>query len=247
MEAISTSTIFEFPSVSSVKEKRILGKHSNNQRFIRLLSDALENAGYTTNHAKGDADLLIVQTAIDSAKKVDTTLYSCWRRHRPAGPSLSSSPIPTRRISSSSLSQNRQPRVWDIKKTKNTLGPTTCNCLLFVHAVLGCDRVFGIGQPAALKKMKTDDHFAEVAKFMSSGSNLSKDEIIVAGEQALVCLYNGKPGENLDTLRYKRFRDKFAKSSEYAEAQCLLPTSAAAKYHTTNRMFEGQPWKFAAY
>ena len=65
---------------------------------------------------------------------------------------------------------------------------------------------------------------------MNRGPGTPKEEIIAAGEQALVCLYNGKPGESLDALRYARFQEKVARSN--VEAKNLPPTAAAMKYHT---------------
>ena len=55
----------------------------------------------------------------------------------------------------------------------------------------------------------------------------NKDDIISAGEKALVLLYNGDSGDDLDALRYKRFQEKF----KYVDAKDLPPTSASAKFH----------------
>ena len=46
----------------------------NKQRFISLLSERLEQAGCETHHAKGDADILIVQTAVQCAVSCQTIL-----------------------------------------------------------------------------------------------------------------------------------------------------------------------------
>ena len=57
---------------------------------------------------------------------------------------------PMQRLSSKGL------RVWDIKETKELLGPNTCRLLPFIHALTGCDttsRVYGISKGAALKKV----------------------------------------------------------------------------------------------
>ncbi|KAJ8248340.1 hypothetical protein GJAV_G00240960 [Gymnothorax javanicus] len=58
------------------------------------------------------------------------------------------------------------------------------------------------------------------------------EDIVSAGEKALVCLYNGSPEEGLDTRRTRRFHDKVSTSKTYVEAKSLLPTTAAAKYHS---------------
>lgn len=51
-----------------------LRKSENKKNFIQLLSDTLQSRGCTTILAEGDADLLIVQTAVASAKDMKTVL-----------------------------------------------------------------------------------------------------------------------------------------------------------------------------
>jgi len=53
---------------------------------------------------------------------------------------------------------------------------------------------------------------------------------MTAGENALVCLYNGQPGETLDTLRLQRFC-QVSTSIVIVEPRPLPPTSASAKQH----------------
>ena len=60
---------------------------------------------------------------------------------------------------------------------------------------------------ASLKKFKSSRHFREQAKVFATESATPK-AISAAGEQALVSVYNGTPGESLDSLRYKRFYEK---------------------------------------
>jgi len=70
--------------------------------------------------------------------------------------------------------------------------------------ISGCDttsRVYGIGKVAALKKYANSLHFREQAKVFNSPSTVH--DIVIAGENALVFLYGGKPGEKLDGMRYQ--------------------------------------------
>ena len=46
----------------------------NKQRFARMLAQSLEHVGCETRHAKGDADILIVETTVQSAMSCETTL-----------------------------------------------------------------------------------------------------------------------------------------------------------------------------
>ncbi|KAL8620771.1 hypothetical protein ACOMHN_043814 [Nucella lapillus] len=55
-------------------KERFLANPANKQRFIHLLSQALVKSGFDTLHAQGDADCLIVQTALEKAKETQTVL-----------------------------------------------------------------------------------------------------------------------------------------------------------------------------
>ena len=125
--------------------------------------------------------------------------------------------------------------MWNIKAVKEQLGLEVCNNIVFLHAVLECDttsQLYGIGKGTSLKKFKSSKHFQEQAKVSAVESATLKD-ISAAGEQVLVNVYNGTPGESLDSLRYKRFCKKVATNTMcYIHPQTLPPTSAAAKYHT---------------
>ncbi|KAJ8417704.1 hypothetical protein AAFF_G00225470 [Aldrovandia affinis] len=139
----------------------------------------------------------------------------------------------------------KKPRVWNIKAVKQQLGPSMCTHILFIHAIAGCDttsRLYGIGKGAPLKKFTTSSEFREQATVFDTQS-ASTAEVVSAGENALLCLYNGKPGEGLDSLRHKRFCEKVATSTSHVQPQSLPPTSAAAKYHSLRVYYQVQQWK----
>ena len=81
---------------------------------------------------------------------------------------------------------------------------------------------------------------------MFDTESASPEEIFAAGEQALVVLYNGKPGEKLDSLRYKQFFEKVSTSTFFVSPQAQPPTSAAAKYHCLRVYFQILEWKGCA-
>ena len=58
-----------------------------------------------------------------------------------------------------------------------------------------------------------------------------------------MAMYNGKPGETLDCLRYKCFCEKVATNNTFIHPQTLPPTSAAAKYHSLRVYLQIQEWK----
>ena len=74
-------------------------------------------------------------------------------------------------------------------------------------------------------------------------THLPPKKNVAAGEKALVCLYNGKSGKGLDSLRYQRYHEKVATNTLQVQPQTLLPTSAVALYHGCHVYFQVQQWK----
>ena len=79
----------------------------------------------------------------------------------------------------------------------------------------------------AVKRIKSDFQFCQQAK-MFNKIGQAEEDIIVAGERALVSLYGGAKEEGLDVLRYRRFCDNISKGTSHVEPRTLTPTSAAA-------------------
>ena len=94
---------------------------------------------------------------------------------------------------------------------------------------------------AALKKYANSLHFREQAKVFNSPSTV--DDIVVAGENALVTLYGRKSGEKLDCMRYQCYCEKLATNSSQMQPQNLPPTSAAARHHSLRVYLQVTQWK----
>ena len=196
-------------------------------------------------HAPGDADVLIVQKSVESATLMDTALVGedtdllillCYHAGLESH-YIFFRPEPKKNV--------KKPKVWNIKAVKEQLGSEICSNIPFLHAVLGCDttsHLYGIGKGTSLKKFKSSRHFQEQAKMFATESATPK-EISTAGEQALVILYNGTPGESLDSLRYRRFCEKVSTNTSSLHPQVLPPTSAATKYHSFRVYFQILEWK----
>ena len=63
------------------KKDEFLNNKANKQRFIHYLSDNLERDGCGVDHAKDDTDVLIVLTAVASARHKDTVLLDLLLHH----------------------------------------------------------------------------------------------------------------------------------------------------------------------
>ena len=93
-----------------------------------------------------------------------------------------------------------------------------------------------------MKKFRDCDHLRDLAEAFNSPS-ATAEENSTAGEQVLATIYNGKPGETLDFVRYKHFCEKVARNTSHIQPQTLTPTSAAAKFHSLRVYFQVQQWK----
>ena len=85
----------------------------------------------------------------------------------------------------------QQNKIWCRRQSKQLLYPDVCDHILFIHAILGCDvtsRLFGLGKGLAVKRIKSDFQFCQQAKVFNQIGQ-AKEDIIVAGERALISLY----------------------------------------------------------
>ena len=227
------------------KKELFLTNVENKQAFINMLSQRLDTKGCRTVHATSDADVLIVKTAVECARVSDTVVVGedtdllillCY--HCNMGTNNIYFISGTNRVNAKIVKK------WDIKQTVQAIGPDLCKQLPFVHALTGSDttsRLFGIGKGPALKKLRTNSYLKEQADvFMDDRA--TKEAIIKAGEEAIICLYNGLPHEGLDHLRYRKFANKVMTSTTCVQVHTLPPTSAAASYHSLRVYLQIQEW-----
>ena len=196
-----------------------LSNVANKQNFIDMLSHYLQLAECLTEHAEEDVDLLISQTAVQSAATKNTVLVAddtdlvillCYYAD-PDGFDLF--------MQFSTRGTTKKNRIWDIKVTQSELGVDICNNILFIHAIFWCDttsRLYGLGKGLSLKRFTSSALFRDKAEQFCK-KDATGDDVIDAGEAALVCLYHIRP-------------------------QTLPPTSAAARYHNMRVYLQVQQW-----
>ncbi|GFR65217.1 hypothetical protein ElyMa_005525100 [Elysia marginata] len=228
--------------VCNARKEDFLGNPKNKQAFLEYLGDVLKKDGCEVLHAEGDADTLIVNTAVICAVNATTVvigedtdllvllLYHADLRSRP--------------LFLKSELKTKKHKVIDILLMKPRLGPEICNFLPFLHAINGCDttsRLFGVAKGFPLKKIKTNADFKAAAETFCTKGKTTAD-IIASGEKALVSLYGGRAGDTLDMLRYKRLWEKVVSSITTVQVRSLPQTSAAAKYHSLRVYLQVQDW-----
>ena len=70
----------------------------------------------------------------------------------------------------------------------------------------------------------------------------TRSEVEQAGEEVFIALFNGKEGEGLNYLRYKKFVHKATVSKSVVEVQSLPPTTSAARMHSFRTYLQVQTW-----
>ena len=228
----------------TVTKDAFISNFSNKQRFIQILGEKLVAQGCKVLHDQSDADLLIVKTAINSAISRDTILVGddtdllvLLIHHAPLGQHNI--------FFTSEQKKNSKNRVWNIKEVETGLGSFACKHMLFLHAILGCDTtscLYGIGKEAFVKKFKEKVALQQAAIIFDNPHSkpAQKDQ---AGESSLVTIYNGKSGDTLNALRYKRYCEKVATSLSQVDPKSLPPTTEAANFHSKRVFLQIIQWK----
>ena len=230
-----------------LKKELFLSNYKNKQQFLKMLGVHLSKAGCTIHHARGDADCLIVQKAIESAQVKPTVLVAddtdllCLLLHHAHGSlkQLSFAPAPK--------STSKKPaRIWDIQHARSRIGADLCKDLLFLHAFSGCDttsRLYGIGKGKFVTKYMGDVAFKNAAAtFYDSAA--SNDHIMLAGENAVKLVYDAdNASTTLNKLRCQKFHLKVATSSTYVQSKSLPPTAASCYEHSLRVYLQVQEWK----
>lgn len=228
-----------------LKKEIFLSNKTNKQTFINFLSEVMREKGIDTIHAEGDADLLIVNTAVhkhnfDNGMTAligsDTDLLVLLCFHATMGTMHLYMIPPT--------GTAERKRIWDIGMLKEKLGADVCENILFLHAFYGCDttsHIHDIGKGTALQKINSKFYKEHTEIF--NKQDVSHQDIARAGEQIFVLTYGGKSGETLDHLRYRKFCEKIATCSIHVHPKALPPTSSAAVQHSYRVYCQVNEWK----
>ena len=72
---------------------------------------------------------------------------------------------------------------------------------------------------------------------------LTQDELIAAGDTAIVYVNGGKPTDNLNKLRAAKFHAKLTTNRKELQPRVLPPTSFASKYHSLWAFQQVHEWK----
>ena len=241
---VGREVLFSEEMILTTKKEEFLSNKANKSRFIKMLATYLANRCVHVIQAKDDADVLIVQTAVDFSRSQnvvvigdDTDLLVLLIYHVNEN---------SQSVYLKNEGKKGQPgKLWDIKDIRGKLGIDFCRRILFAHAILGCDttsRLFGLGKGLAIKTLGSNDNdFNEAADtFLRIGA--SKEEIDAAGQKAVVILYGCDKSATLNANRYHTFKRKVANSTMFVHPKDLPPTASACKFHSFRVYYQVQMW-----
>ncbi|GFR76202.1 small heat shock protein hspD [Elysia marginata] len=84
------------------------------------------------------------------------------------------------------------------------------------------------------------DQDSEVEVFLNTAATV--EDVVSAGEKAIVCLYGGNSDYTPNSLRHAKFCEKASKSLTSVKVDKLPPTSAASRYHGMCAYLSPQLW-----
>lgn len=210
----------------TIRRDVFLANTQNRKRFVTLLRRYLEDSGCQTLQADGDADVLIVKTSTAAERPTvlvgddtDLLVLLCFY------------PSPH---------QNKS-KYGTCEKSKQSW------VALCVIACCSCTRFSVATQrlaPLGLESQHLSRNSvtpATTEKF--DAADTCTDDVVKAGENALVAMYGGRQGESLDSLRHRNYLEKVCTKGRQVEPQNLPPTSAAARFHSMRVFLQVKQWQ----
>ncbi|CAG9771594.1 unnamed protein product [Ceutorhynchus assimilis] len=234
----------QLDQLTCTAQTNFLGNGENKEILLAMLRPVLEGAGLTVLQASGDADQLIVATALQlsvTQKSVvvtatDTDIFAMLIQRYSSEydvymlmPGVS----------------GRSDKVHNIRSVQSSLGAVK-NVLLFAHAMTGSDTtsaLFGKGKTALLNLlMKNEELMSEVQLFNSQGAEI--EALVSLGERTICALYGVLESQTLLGVRHSIFTRPTARKDLTPELKLklMLPTSGAARYHTLRVYLQVQNW-----
>ena len=174
-------------NVLSVQKARFLLNNANKQAFLILLGDELSKANIKVIHSDGDANGLIVQTALDECRNKSVTLigeYTDLLVLALLHHNIIEHKHPMFLTCEAKANMVSSPDVWNIGETKKVIGEELCEALPLLHAISGCDttsRIHSVGKPAVIQNFNSNKDFRRLAKIFACRSK-PQCGVMTAGE-----------------------------------------------------------------
>lgn len=222
-------------------QESFLANSENKKQLIEMVSAVLRNEGVEVKQCVGDADVEIVQTAVEISEKFSTTIVTqdvdvlvlMIAYALPDKPILLLKPPigrVKRKVFSSLTLQQEHVNVKEY--------------ILLVHSFSGCDStsaIYGKGKKQLLKLVEKNNLLMECVSIFNSHRSTA-NEIEKAGERLFLSLYGTTHSNiSLNELRYNLFQKSLKKIAPKLES--LPPTSASGAQHSFRTYYQVQVWQ----
>lgn len=233
---------FDETMVVPVTQEKFLSNRNNKDMLINMLIEKLQAGNITTKQARDDADVLIVETAIEESKSEKTAVIIGQDIDLLViliGRTLSyEQEIFLKKVGKG----NVKTEIYSTKSFDNY--PHSKTHILFLHALSGCDTtsaLFKKGKKSLLKVFEKLTNLDELAAAFEE-ENCSAQRLLESGTQTLLAVYNApKSVKSLDHLRYMHYV-KSTKLNKPVQLSNIPPTSAAAHQHFKRVYYQVQTW-----
>lgn len=227
--------------IMSLTQTKFLSNVCNKHKFVVLLGKYLQEKGIKVIHAEEDADVLIVNTAINLNQEIDKTVAVVGNDTDLLVLLVALTPD-TDNIYFYKMAAS--------KRSNNTLYSTVENkrfkeYILFAHAFAGCDTtsaIFGKGKKAIIKLLEKNEDLRTTAKEFCN-FDVSTKNLEEAAKKIILKLY-GINDDDMDmgNIRYRRFVALSAQSHAEIRLSSLPPTTSALILHAKRVYYQMQLW-----
>ena len=222
-------------------QQAFFSNEKNKTNFISLLTTHLRGTGHQVEVSCGDADTLIVSSALEFAWDGQTVvaedtdvlimLVYHWRNCM--------EDIFIRKESRLSTPGE----MISMTDATSSIPVVIQRHILLIHAWSGCDTTsatFGHGKMYITNILNRVPEVQNLSTIVSDRDALA-DEVGYAGLRLFCLLYGGTKTDTLTSLRYARYMTMMAKSNKVV-LQWLPPTERAAHYHSVRVHFQVVRW-----
>lgn len=238
--------VFESHKIAYGNQEVFLANTHNKKAFVAFLITEIQQAGFTVYQAVSDADTMIVDCALKTARNTavtvvanDTDILVLLIYH------FQSSMCDIFLHCEVSSRTSGRLSVSSIRDIRSAIGDNAAEQILAIHAVSGCDStsaLYGQGKGSVWKKVTGSQQFRPLTDVINA-CDASHESVVAAGLQFLVLLYGGRKYDSLNSLRYARYMDLTASSTVPLRPERLPPTENAARFHIYRVHFQVVQWK----
>lgn len=238
--AACSDILFDQHMTVPTSQQQFLSNVYNKSRLIIMLKDKFTTENILVKQADNDADVLIVETAINQFNPANINVV--------VGEDIDLLVLITARTSSDKIIYFLKPGKAQqssefFSNESLSAFPKCKRHLLFLHAFTGCDTtstLFRRGKTSILKLFEKQDlvRCAQVFEDLNS----TPGTLIVHGIRFLLSVY-GAPAKItcIDKYRYLSFA-KQSRNKKRVQLACLPPTSASAQQHFYRVYYQVQVW-----